>query len=83
MTLDEPEPGRGRPQRRRAERDDRPLLDDIDFIEDEGFDADDTDEVQLAPPPPKTRKPPPRKPSSPKKPPQPPDKLDYIPLDDL
>jgi hypothetical protein len=85
----EPAAERRRPPRRRAiERDDRPLLDEVAFIEDEldeedeDFEDEQTDEVEL--PGPRTvrrpSKPAPRKPATKK---SPPDKLDYIPLDDL
>jgi hypothetical protein len=79
------------PRRRPLERDERPLLDEVAFIEDTDLEDDETDEVEL--PRPKaartTRratspKPPPRKPAPKKTPPDDDDKkLDYIPLDDL
>jgi hypothetical protein len=78
------------PRRRPLERDERPLLDEVAFIEDMDFEEDETDEVEL-PRPKATRtprratspKPPPRKPSPKKPPPDNEKKLDYIPLDDL
>lgn len=80
------------PRRRPVERDDRPLLDEVAFIEDEPVDDEEeyTDEVEVPPSPPRVRRAAPPKPSvrkatppAKKKPPGDDKKLDYIPLDDL
>jgi hypothetical protein len=85
LTVVEPEP-RKRAAKRRPDRDERPLLDEVAFVEDADFEEDETGDVELPPPPPRAkpaRKPAAKKPSPPRKPPPPGDKLDYIPLDDL
>ena len=87
--LDKPELLRRRPPRRRpVESDERPLLDEVAFVDDEELEEELTDEVELPPARKTARKPAPKKPSQPKSTPQkktPPsgDKLNYIPLDDL